>query len=158
MQNNIDYIISEKARTMGNMGGSGMKIGTMIGTKNYFFFFPDKIEDGTNGILERKMRITTTISFEGLSMKEYIKTKVEEDRTSIEDFEAFALAMSTENEYILAYPFSDIKQVKLKVNFFAGTITVNKTDKKMGGWDIIFSSLGKQKKDVKEFYRINPII
>lgn len=151
MQNKVDYVVSDKARTLGSTENPGMKFGTFVGTKKYFFFFPDQIEDAD---LMRRKLITTTLSFEGLKMKEFIKTKLEDYSLKVDEFEEFALDMSGANKFIEAFPFSEIKQI----NFLAGNITMNKTDKRIGGWDVIFTSVGKQKKDVKEFYSTNPIV
>ena len=66
--------------------------------------------------------------------------------------------MSGANKFIEAFPFDEIKQIKMQINFFAATITINKTDKRIGGWDPIFTTVGKQKKEVKEFYSTNAVV
>jgi hypothetical protein len=169
MKNKIDYVISSNAQAWGN----GMyeaygaeysnQVGTMVGTKNYFFFFPNTTEWRERK--SSKKYIIHRIEYElgGLPVEEFIKNKLEQDHLSIDEFEKYALELADpdnkeESWFAWAFPFSDIKQIKMQINFFFATITINYTDQRIKGWLNGFLKVGKQKKDVKEFYSKNPII
>jgi hypothetical protein len=161
MKNKIDYVISSNAQAFGGSQKEYVQTGTMVGTKNYFFFFPNTALGG-EGPHKRQTVTKTAYSLGGLPVEEFIKNKLEQDHLSSDEFEKFALNMAEydkERSWVAqAFPFSDIKQIKMQINFFFGTITINKTDQKIKGWEPVFLKVGKQKKDVKEFYSTNPII
>lgn len=168
MNNKIDYVISSNAQVFFDQQNltkypGGTQTGTMVGTKHYFFFFPNTALWTER---DRASRTNTTnrktYSLGGLPVEEFIKNKLEQDHLSIDEFEKFALNMAEydkERSWVAqAFPFSDIKQIKMQINFFFATITINKTDQRIGRWEPVFLKVGKQKKDVKEFYSKNPII
>ena len=134
----------------------------MVGTKNYFFFFPNTALGG-EGTHKRQTVTKTGYSLGGLPVEEFIKNKLEQDHLSIDEFEKYALELADpenkeESWVAQAFPFSEIKQIKMQINFFFATITINYTDQRIKGWLNGFLKVGKQKKDVKEFYSKNPII
>lgn len=149
MQKDIDYVVSIGARSLGDLENQGDKKGIFIGTQKFLFFIPEVSVEH-----ESRKIITTKNSYKGMPITEFFLSKIQEPHLTVSDFEKFIT-----DEIKIEVPSikivdleNDIFKFKVVANFFTGSISTNKEDKRIGGWNIFLYSLGKEKKDVRKYY------
>lgn len=138
-----DYVFSPKASNI-------LDDVVFIGTKEYFFRFPRKIEQH-----EYRKIVTTTFSFAGKPLDEAIADIIGIVK-DVKELEAQLNAMAEENEEALAIKIEDLGRFRVEANWLGSGIHTNELDRKVG-YKPFVQKLGKdKKKNIKAFYANHP--
>ena len=132
-----DYVFSPNADMI-------MDKGVFIGTKNYFYFLPSKTESYSFNTIT-----TSEFSFKGKNIEEAIVDIISKAE-SLDDLDQTLLSMIKSFPESVFYKIDDLSAFKVFAGFFGSGVSVRKEGKKL--WTPFVTKLGKDKKQIKEFY------
>lgn len=150
MKINTDYTLANKAMIVGKNKMDNAK-GIFIGTKNYFFFFPEK-SFGYNKELLQNTLTTSELYYNEKPLNRFVLEKLQEPELSIAEFESFVVEElklqipEVKIEAILA-----VNQFKAEAKWYYSAITINKS-KINRKWEPFAMQFKKDKNDVRLFY------
>lgn len=157
MKEYIDYVFVENAKTIGVKDFTEQVKGLFVGTKNYFFFFPEKATLFQPGYATDKIT-ETTYTYMGKPVPEYVLERINE----IKDVSNFELEITTSlkddiGAWIRIFPMRDISEFKVNAGWFGSGIVARFNSESYSGIKKhsatpIALSFGKKKKLIKEFY------
>ncbi len=122
--------------------------GVFVGTQKYIFCAPSKMVDYVPS-----KQITTRFTFGDKPINEVIKNIILESK-SIKALEDALLVFSKEFPEMIYYELDELDKFKIEAGFFGSGIHIMKAGKK--GWSPFIQQLGKDKKNIKQFYAFHP--
>ena len=151
MTENIDYVLVKKATSIGTEGLTTINKGMFIGTKEYLFYVPYKLEEHTS------RKITTfSYSIDGEGLIQFICEKLSSKNLRVKEFEDYMKSDFKQMipETLILNLKLDIEQLKITTSWLGSGIYYNTTIRK-NGWKPFVQKLGVNKKTIKLFYQNN---
>ncbi|XOV65853.1 MAG: hypothetical protein ACFHU9_09465 [Fluviicola sp.] len=163
MQENIDYVFAENVKSVDKENIREIFTGLFVGTKDYFFFFPEKAQ-----LHEQSYALdtitNTSFTYKGKSVPEYV-LEVLSLLPKAKEFEEFVTGelMRESNGEIKVFPMSDLSEFKVQASVFGSGVNVRFANKEYSGMQKFTATpvafkLGKKKKSIKAFYQNHPKI
>lgn len=137
----VDYVFSEKVSMIVNDG-------VFVGTQDYFFCVPSKLND-----YGYKETTVTTFSFKGKEIKDAVMDIIKASKSKAE-LEKNFLDLKEDFPEMEVFNMEDLKSFKVQAGFLGSGIHVQKEG--AWGWSPFVQSLGKEKKQIREFYINHP--
>ncbi len=163
MQENIDYVFAENVKSVNKENIREIFTGLFVGTRNYFFFFPEKAQLHEQSYTMDTIT-NTSYSYKGKSVPEYI-LEVLSLLPTVKEFEEFVTGevQRESNGEIKIYAMDDLSEFKVQAGAFGSGVSVRFAEKQYSGLQKYAATpvaikLGKKKKSIKAFYQNHPKI
>ena len=161
MIENQDFVFVENAKTLGTVNITEQITGLFTGTRDYFFFFPEKsylFEQGySSGTVTN-----TDYTYDGQPIPKLILAKLSQLETT-QEFEDFVVSelQPSIGKLIRVYPLVDISEFKVHAKWLSSGVVARFQNQTYSGMKKLTATpvalkLGSKKKEIKAFYSDHP--